>query len=145
MESRARGKIFHVVFEVALLFLQCGTHLKWQNEIYIYFWHLVWWSTTVSAPLLATHIFWSLKLMEAMHIGKLGNWNTLACHNQHWSSHIWHTLVERVCGVCPPISNSAMLRKIKFKHETSDSAPLFITDKILQFRCPWCLIFYVTV
>lgn len=28
MESRARGKIFHVVFEVALLFLQCGTHLK---------------------------------------------------------------------------------------------------------------------
>lgn len=32
-ESRARGKIFHVAFEVASISLQCGTHLKQQNEM----------------------------------------------------------------------------------------------------------------
>lgn len=36
MENQARGKIFRVVFEAALIFLQCGTHLKHQNQTYIF-------------------------------------------------------------------------------------------------------------
>lgn len=35
-ENQARGKIFHVVFEAALIFLQCGTRLKRQNQTYIF-------------------------------------------------------------------------------------------------------------
>lgn len=35
-ENQARGKIFHAVFEAALIFLQCGTRLKRQNQTYIF-------------------------------------------------------------------------------------------------------------
>lgn len=38
-ENQARGKIFHAVFEAVLIFLQCGTRLKRQNQTYI-FWAL---------------------------------------------------------------------------------------------------------
>lgn len=53
-----------------------------------------------------------------MHIRKPGSWSTWAYHSQRWSSHTWRTSEGIVGGVCLPISNSAMLRKILLKHKT---------------------------
>lgn len=54
-----------------------------------------------------------------MHRGKPGSWCTWAYHSRRWSSHIWRTSEATVCGVCLPISNSALLRKISLGHKTT--------------------------
>ena len=57
-----------------------------------------------------TYIFQSLKSVVVLHRGKRCSWCTWAYRSQCWSSHNGRTSEGTVCGVCLPISNSALLR-----------------------------------